>query len=93
MRSQVVLALLALAVLAPSAHAATHPCKDAPKAARCGSVTVPLDRGDPGGKKLRIGYERYPARRLSQGTMVAVEGGPGYSTTDSRRTTSSSCGR
>jgi hypothetical protein len=36
MRTPVLLALLGLAVLAPSARAAAHPCKDAPKTARCG---------------------------------------------------------
>ena len=52
-----------------------------------GHVTVPLDRLAPAGEKLRIGYERYRRRdrgRPALGTIVAVEGGPGYSTTDSR---------
>src|SRR4051812_39346563 len=87
MRTPILLALLGLAMPAAPAHAAAHPCRDAPKTARCGSVTVPLDRAKPGGKKLRIEYERYARRDRSQpslGTMVAVEGGPGYSTTDSR---------
>jgi pimeloyl-ACP methyl ester carboxylesterase len=76
MRTRVLLAVLAFAVLAPPAHAVTR-----------GRVTVPLDRAHPAGKQIRIAYERYvrsDKRRPSLGTMVAIEGGPGFSTTDSR---------
>ena len=55
--------------------------------ARCGSIKVLLDREDPAAGKIRIGFELYPRRdrsRPSKGTIVAVEGGPGYSSTDSR---------
>ena len=59
--------------------------------ARCGSVVVPLDRrgehpaADP--RTLQIEFELYPHRQ--RGPTVArhdrdAEGGPGYSTTDSR---------
>ena len=68
-----------------------HRCADAPEQARCGHVIVPLDRrgGQPSGdtRTLRIEFEHYPRRRSelpSLGTMVDVEGGPGFSTTDSR---------
>ena len=90
----VTLALGAAAVPAAAAAppaASFHPCADAPEPARCGSVVVPLDRrgeqpaADP--RTLQVEFELYPRRRAdrpSLGTMVDVEGGPGYSTTDSR---------
>lgn len=48
---------------------------------RCGFVRVPLDRSRPGGKTIRIYFERYG--RLQRGrpaasTVVSLEGGPGY---------------
>ena len=80
----------AVFVFAPAAHAAAprmHPCRDAAPGARCGYVTVPLDRAGSTDATLRIEFELYRRRdrgRPSLGTMVDVEGGPGYSTTDSR---------
>jgi len=61
-------------------------CGAVPRA-RCGSIKVLLDREKPSVGKLRIGFELYPRRDRSRpllGTIVAVEGGPGYSSTDSR---------
>ena len=93
----VVLISMAAAGLAAAPAAAAppratfHACEDAPAPARCGSVVVPLDRrgeqpaADP--RTLTISFELYPRRRgdrPSLGTLVNVEGGPGYSTTDSR---------
>ncbi|MEW6059778.1 MAG: alpha/beta fold hydrolase [Actinomycetota bacterium] len=69
-----------------AAHLEEHPC-GAGSRARCGTVTVPLDRTQPAGHTLRIGYERYPRsdRTLpALETIVAIEGGPGYATTASR---------
>jgi pimeloyl-ACP methyl ester carboxylesterase len=77
-------------LVAPDASAAEphfHPCGDAAPGARCGYVRVPLDRLAPAGAKIRIGFELYRRRdraQPSRGTMVDVEGGPGYATTDSR---------
>jgi pimeloyl-ACP methyl ester carboxylesterase len=54
---------------------------------RCGRVTVPLDRLDPSMGTIDISFELYPRRNKSQpslGTIAAVEGGPGFSTTASR---------
>ena len=49
---------------------------------------MPLDRLDPSSNaRIRIGFELYPrseANRPSLGTLVFMEGGPGYSTTASR---------
>ena len=46
-----------------------------------------LDPTRPNGARIGIGFELYPRQdrsRPSLGTIVAVEGGPGYATTDSR---------
>src|SRR5688500_798174 len=79
-----------LSLPAASAQAAEpefHRCRDAAAGARCGHVSVPLDRLAPAGERIRIGFELYRRRdrgRPALGTIVGVEGGPGYSTTDSR---------
>ena len=64
----------------------THP-KVAPsgRAPAVGHLTRPLDPADPSGRRIRVGYELYPATDgSSRGTILAIEGGPGYATTDSR---------
>jgi pimeloyl-ACP methyl ester carboxylesterase len=53
----------------------------------CGSIPRLLDPEDASGETIDINFELYPARnhRLPLlGTIVAVEGGPGYATTASR---------
>jgi pimeloyl-ACP methyl ester carboxylesterase len=55
--------------------------------ARCGSVSVPLDRANPDGEKIKIAFELHPRRNQDTPALepiVAVEGGPGYSTRASR---------
>ena len=91
MRKGFLAALLVSVVIVPGAQAAQRPhlhaCRDAAAGARCGYVRVPLDRLTPGSPTIRIGFELYRRRDRSQpalSTMVDVEGGPGYSTTDSR---------
>ncbi len=62
------------------------PCKDV-TGAWCGSVDVPLDRSHPDGDQLSIGVELHPRTDVStksEGTIVAIEGGPGFSSTGSR---------
>jgi pimeloyl-ACP methyl ester carboxylesterase len=81
-------AFIALAV-AGSASAAPAPTACPPEAAgaRCGSVAVLLDPADPTAGEVAIAYELYRHRDRSAptaGTIVAVEGGPGYATTASR---------
>ena len=81
------LAVLGLPASAQAAEPDFHRCRDAAAGARCGHVGVPLDRLAPAGEKIRIGFELYRRRdrgRPALGTIVAVEGGPGYSSTDSR---------
>ncbi len=82
MRRVTTLALLQLALLTlVSAPAeATEPRLD-------GHIRVPLDRADPSIGDTRIGYEIVRRRDRSKpglGTILAVEGGPGYATTASR---------
>jgi pimeloyl-ACP methyl ester carboxylesterase len=63
-----------------------HPCPRI-DGAECGSIDVPLDPRDPSLGTTEVGFLRYPRRRQelpSLGTIVAVEGGPGYSTIASR---------
>ena len=82
------LALAAAALPAPAGAAVhRHGCTDAPAGTRCGSIRVPLDRSGAVAGRLTIEFERYlrrDRRRPPVGTMLAIEGGPGYSTTDSR---------
>jgi pimeloyl-ACP methyl ester carboxylesterase len=61
-------------------------CNFAPRP-RCGHIRVPLDRQRPAAGTIRIAYELYPRRQVRRpllGTIVAVEGGPGYPSTGSR---------
>ena len=50
--------------------------------AYCGHVSVPLDRTDPGSPSIPIVFRWYPATApqggVPSGTVVPVEGGPGY---------------
>jgi pimeloyl-ACP methyl ester carboxylesterase len=53
----------------------------------CGYLRVPLDRAKPGGRMIRIYFERYPRRDRSQrrlSTVVSIQGGPGYPTAADR---------
>ncbi len=82
MRRVVVLALLPVALLTLVGAPV-----DATNARHEGHIRVPLDRADPAAGHTRIGYEiirRRDRDRPGLGTILAVEGGPGYSTTDSR---------
>ncbi len=61
-------------------------CADVPHAG-CGTIERPLDPRDPDGSTITIGFELHRANnrnKPSLGTIVAVEGGPGYASTDSR---------
>ncbi|GAA1880823.1 hypothetical protein GCM10009814_08830 [Lapillicoccus jejuensis] len=48
---------------------------------RCGRLAVPLDRTDPGSARITVGYAWIPATGRSTGTVLAMEGGPGYPST------------
>jgi pimeloyl-ACP methyl ester carboxylesterase len=73
-----------------TARAAAAPVlRDCPSipGARCGRIEVPFDPRAPQLGTTTVGFVVYPARRddlPSLGTIVAVEGGPGYSTVASR---------
>lgn len=73
-------------VLTPVGDVTWHPCDGVP-GARCGSIERPLDPGDPAGAAISVAFELHPATdrtRATLGTIVAVEGGPGYPSTGSR---------
>ncbi|HEX3490578.1 MAG TPA: alpha/beta hydrolase, partial [Streptosporangiaceae bacterium] len=59
-----------------------HPCT---KGARllCGGVRVPLDYSSAASPRIHIGFQWRPADGHAVGTVLAVEGGPGYSSTGS----------
>ncbi|RPI07479.1 MAG: hypothetical protein EHM63_07730, partial [Actinobacteria bacterium] len=62
------------------------PCDDL-DGAWCGSVEVPVVHADPEGDTLAVGFELYPRRTTTEpsaGTIAAIEGGPGYSSTGAR---------
>src|SRR5829696_7432987 len=59
------------------------PCEEV-DGAWCGTLRVPFDRADPAAGTIPINFEWYPAEQTPVGTMVAVEGGPGYPSTGSR---------
>jgi pimeloyl-ACP methyl ester carboxylesterase len=61
-----------------------RPCEDLP-GAWCGRLRVPFDRADPRSGTIPIAFEWYPAASgRAAGTIVAMEGGPGYPSTGSR---------
>jgi pimeloyl-ACP methyl ester carboxylesterase len=53
----------------------------------CGHLSVPLDHSDPSGPHISIAYRFYPATApvggVASGTVVPVEGGPGYPSIES----------
>jgi pimeloyl-ACP methyl ester carboxylesterase len=53
------------------------------KAAQCGTISVPEDRGKPGGRRLRLDVLVLPATatRAKREPIVFLQGGPGYSAT------------
>lgn len=92
-RSRALAALLvaALTLTAPTPASADAADPARPKVAPSGREPVvghlmrPLDPADPSGRRIRVGWELYPATDgPARGTVLAIEGGPGYATTDSR---------
>ncbi len=53
-------------------------CQSRPLA-YCGHIRVPLDYSSPASPLIRIGFRWVPAAGRPAGTVLAVEGGPGYS--------------
>jgi pimeloyl-ACP methyl ester carboxylesterase len=93
MRAILVLGSLVAALAATSqpapAEAATLPLAecDAVEGASCGSIERLLDPSDPSAGTIDVSFELHHARDTSApalGTIVAVEGGPGYASTASR---------
>jgi pimeloyl-ACP methyl ester carboxylesterase len=59
------------------------PCEEV-EGAWCGNLRVPFDRADPAAGTISVNFEWYPAEQPPVGTIVAMEGGPGYPSTGSR---------
>ena len=61
------------------------PCRSS-TIAWCTTINVPYDYGHPDAGTIKLGFEWYPAtaprHRKAAGTIVAIQGGPGYATTD-----------
>ena len=58
------------------------PCQ-ASSLAWCTRINVPLDYRDPAAGHIKLGFQWYPATSgRAVGTILAVQGGPGYPTTD-----------
>jgi pimeloyl-ACP methyl ester carboxylesterase len=91
-RRLLLIAATAAALLAPATAAGSvdlGPCPGVEiEGALCGSVAVPLDRAAPeNGRTIPIGFELYRHSDESQpslGTIVALQGGPGGSSTSLR---------
>ncbi|HMG99032.1 MAG TPA: alpha/beta hydrolase, partial [Gaiellales bacterium] len=76
--------ICALPLIAGTASAASalQPCSDSP--GLCGSIDVPLDRANPLAGTTAVGFTLIPhadASIASQGTILAIAGGPGISST------------
>lgn len=90
MRAVLLAAIVLAGAVVPaeaSAAPALEPCRGQTLAGfKCGSVRVPFERADPSLGSLRIGFARRARTersRPSLGTILAIEGGPGYSSTGS----------
>jgi pimeloyl-ACP methyl ester carboxylesterase len=59
-------------------HARLRKCASHPLT-YCGRLRVPLDYASAASPKIGIGYRWLPATGHAKGTILAVEGGPGYS--------------
>ncbi len=59
-----------------------HPCAPT-SSSYCGSVRVPLDYSSAASPSISIGFRWLPATGRAVGTVLAVEGGPGYASTGS----------
>jgi pimeloyl-ACP methyl ester carboxylesterase len=58
------------------------PCA-ASKLAWCTTIRVPYDYGHPAAGTIKLGFQWYPATSgAPTGTILAIQGGPGYATTD-----------
>lgn len=78
--------IAALVVVSPASAAKLRECDlGPPKTLWCGSIKVPAGREQQTERKLKIGFalrHRGDMSRPSLGTILAVEGGPGYAATD-----------
>jgi pimeloyl-ACP methyl ester carboxylesterase len=54
-----------------------------PAQAFCATINVPYQYGNPAAGTIKLGFQWYPATSgKATGTIMAIQGGPGYATTD-----------
>ncbi len=76
----------AVSMLSTTPRAALEPCEDDPTWL-CGSIRVPVDRADPDGRSIPIGFQVFPHRGAGEGARDAImssTGGPGFATSVDR---------
>ncbi len=76
----------AASMLSTTPSVALEPCDDDPTWL-CGSIRVPVDRADPSGRSIPIGFQVFPHRDAGPGARDAImvtAGGPGVATTPDR---------
>ncbi len=61
-----------------------HRCTSLVTPVWCGTIRVSLDYAMPRSPRITIAFQWMPATGTAQGTVLAVEGGPGYSSTASK---------
>jgi pimeloyl-ACP methyl ester carboxylesterase len=70
---------------APAARPKLQPCRLGPaRPLRCGHIIVPMRRGDPSLGTTKVAFAvrtRSDRRQPSLGTIMAMDGGPGYAST------------
>jgi pimeloyl-ACP methyl ester carboxylesterase len=79
-RARALAATCALVLVGLALGTAEHAVAQCPEGARCGKVTVPLDRSNPPAGTIDIAYALLPRRdttRPSLGTVLPNPGGPG----------------
>ncbi len=75
-----------VSMLSTTPRTALDPCEDDP-AWLCGSIRVPIDRADPSGRSIPVGFQVFPHRGAGEGAHDAIvvnAGGPGVATTADR---------
>ena len=83
MSRSLLIAAFLLLLLVPTAQGdLLEPCDDPPDTL-CGSIDVPLDRADPGAGTIPVFFAlvKHSAPGPAVGTILASEGGPGFSST------------
>ncbi len=76
----------AVSMLASDPQVPLEPCDDDP-GWLCGSIRVPVDRAEPDGRSIPVGFQVFPHRSKGPGArdaIIASTGGPGFATSSDR---------